>query len=255
MSVLPTGNNHSRIIVLKDFIKELDLTEEEREAFRKARSQVQTHSRLGALAGALAGGYFSKIKKFTLGISLAICMGTITLGSQIGFFTGTAAGLRTIKSLPNSQRIFEAIKDAHFRKIAQNKKQSQNQNQEQGEDVDSSALSDEFTPDGRNLGDTADEQSSWAKYRPTPTPSRQQQSSSPQHDDNNSSWDKIRANNPSSTWDKIRQNNTSEQQQQNPTFNNESSNESIPRTREDFEELRNEGKIRTNQYGDIEIIN
>lgn len=43
MSVLPTGNNHSRIIVLKDFIKELDLTEEEREAFRKARSQVQTH--------------------------------------------------------------------------------------------------------------------------------------------------------------------------------------------------------------------
>ncbi|PKY12634.1 hypothetical protein RhiirB3_424332 [Rhizophagus irregularis] len=39
--------------------------------------------------------------------------------------------------------------------------------------------------------------------------------------------------------------------QQNP----ESSNESIPRTREDFEELRNEGKIRTNQYGDIEIIN
>ncbi|CAG8453996.1 14337_t:CDS:2 [Rhizophagus irregularis] len=186
MSVLPTGNNHSRIIVLKDFIKELDLTEEEREAFRKARSQVQTHSRLGALAGALAGGYFS------------ICMGTITLGSQIGFFTGTAAGLH----------------------------------------VDSSALSDEFTPDGRNLGDTADEQSSWAKYRPTPTPSRQQQSSSPQHDDNNSSWDKIRANNPSSTWDKIRQNNTSEQQQQNPTFNNESSNESIPRTREDFEELQ-----------------
>lgn len=39
-------------------------------------------------------------------------MGTLTLGSQIGFFTGTSAGLRTIKSLPNSQRIFEAIKDA-----------------------------------------------------------------------------------------------------------------------------------------------
>jgi hypothetical protein len=41
-----------------------------------------------------------------------VCLGAMTMGGQIGFFTGTAAGIRTIKSLPNSQRIFEAIRDA-----------------------------------------------------------------------------------------------------------------------------------------------
>ncbi|GBB99776.1 hypothetical protein RclHR1_03630004 [Rhizophagus clarus] len=265
MSVMPSGNNRSRIIVLSDDIKHLDLSEEEQEAFRKAKSQVLTHSRLGALAGALAGGYFSRLKKYTLGLSLTLCVGSMVMGGQIGFFTGTAAGIRTIKSLPNSQRIFEAIKNAHFQNIPQNRKQSQNQ--EQGGDEESSALSDEFIPDNRDLGDTGDEQqSSWNYGSP---PRQHQQQSSSQHDDNNSSsWDKIRAKNSSSssTWDKIRQNNNSAQQQQKPTFNNDDSNESIPprtrgdfenipRTREDFEELRNEGKIRTNQYGDIEIIN
>ena len=45
MSIMPSGsnNNHSRIIVLEDKIKDLNLTEEERAAFRRAKSQVQVH--------------------------------------------------------------------------------------------------------------------------------------------------------------------------------------------------------------------
>ncbi|CAB5159895.1 unnamed protein product [Rhizophagus irregularis] len=189
-------------------------TEEEREAFRKARSQVQTHSRLGALAEHLLAVIFDMY-------------GNNNFGSQIGFFTGTAAGLRTIKSLPNSQRIFEAIKDAHFRKIAQIKNKVKIKIKNKVKDVDSSALSDELRlmveilviPRMNNL-----------------------------HGQNIDQRQLLRDNS----------NHLLHNMMiiiQNPTFNNESSNESIPRTREDFEELRNEGKIRTNQYGDIEIIN
>ncbi|RIA94802.1 hypothetical protein C1645_817502 [Glomus cerebriforme] len=258
MSVMPSGSNNSRIIILEDRIKEINLSEEERAAFRKAKSQVQNHSRLGALAGTLTGAYFSRIKKYSLGLSLAICFGSMTLGSQIGFVTGTAAGIRTIKSLPNSQRIFEEIKRAHLKQNIPPPRK----NQEQRDDDDqSSTLLDEFTPDNQDLTNNENEQqSSWAKYRSPQTPSRrQQQQSSSQQDDNNndsSSWDNIKAENSGlSTWDKIRQKNKIAQQQQNPTFDGESSNEIIPRTREDFEELYGEGKIKTNKYGDIEIIN
>ena len=66
-------------------------------------------------------------------------------------------------------------------------------------------------------------------------------SSAPSQDGNDykSSWDKIRA------------------KQQKPTsdrYNGESSNENLPRTREDFEELYGEGKIKTNKYGDVELV-
>ena len=54
----------------------------------------------------------AKVRKFNIGVSLAICIGSVAIGGQIGFFAGTASGIRTIKSLPNSQRIFEAIRDA-----------------------------------------------------------------------------------------------------------------------------------------------
>src|SRR5687768_1647537 len=96
------------------------------------------------------------------------------------------------------------------------------------------------------------QQSSWKKYR---SPSTPQDGNNNNND--GSSWDEIRARNSvSTTWDKIRQNNQIglKQQQQKSTSDRNydgNSNEKLPRTKEDFEELYGEGKIRTNQYGDV----
>jgi len=45
--------------------------------------------------------FLARVRKFTLGASVFLTLGSIAVGSQIGFFTGTAAGIKTVKSLPS----------------------------------------------------------------------------------------------------------------------------------------------------------
>ncbi|CAG8709099.1 10431_t:CDS:2 [Funneliformis mosseae] len=193
-----SSSKNSRFEVFEEKIKELQLSEEEQAAFRKAKSQLQNHTRLGALAGLFVGGYVSKVRKFTIGTSIAISIGSIAIGSQIGFFTGAAAGIRTVKSLPNSQRIFEIVREVqNFKKFPSRK----GREVEHEDNNKPSTFPDEFSSDNQDFNDSDEgQQSSWTNLRSPSAPS--------QDDNNGSSWDKVRAQNSgSSTWDKIRQNN------------------------------------------------
>ncbi|CAG8661352.1 17518_t:CDS:2 [Funneliformis caledonium] len=233
---MSSSSKNSRFEVFEEKIKELQLSEEEQAAFRKAKSQLQNHTRLGALAGLFVGGYVSKVRKFTIGTSIAISIGSIAIGSQIGFFTGAAAGIRTVKSLPNSQRIFEIVREVQ--KVREVEHEDNNK---------PSTFPDEFSSDNQDFNDIHEgQQSSWTNLRSPSAPSRD--------DNNGSSWDKVRAQNSgSSTWDKIRQNNKVGQQHKPTSDIYNDGNENLPRTKEDFDELYNKGKIRTNLYGDAEI--
>ncbi|CAI2162698.1 3598_t:CDS:2 [Funneliformis geosporum] len=240
---MTSNSKNSRFVVFEEKIKELKLSEEEQAAFRKAKSQLQNH-RL------FVGGYVSRVRKFTIGTSIAISIGSIAIGSQIGFFTGAAAGIRTVKSLPNSQRIFEIIREVQNFKKFPSRKGLDVEHEDNKDNNQSSNFPDEFSSDDQGFNDGGDDgqQSSWDNLRSPSTSSKD--------GNNGSSWDQIRTQNSgSSTWDKIRQNNKVGQQHK-PTsdkYNDGYSNENLPRTKEDFDELYNKGKIRTNQYGDAEV--
>ncbi|CAG8812117.1 759_t:CDS:1, partial [Gigaspora rosea] len=82
----------------------------------------------------------------------------------------------------------------------------------------------------------------------------------------NNSWNRIRTQNTTSTtWDKIRANAKIGQQKQSDNLYGSQQKSigkdderdkfvtDLPRTREEYDELRRGGKIRTNQFGDTEI--
>ncbi|KAL1925517.1 uncharacterized protein VTP21DRAFT_400 [Calcarisporiella thermophila] len=92
-------------------VKSYELSPEELRAVEKARSQVSTHTSIGTFTGALTGFLLARRKRFSPFQTFALSAGSLLIGAQIGFLSGSMAGIRTIQSLPNPDRLIRLIRD------------------------------------------------------------------------------------------------------------------------------------------------
>lgn len=116
---------------VREKIKEHNLTEQEVKAIDTARDQLQTHSKqlfewarrtmgrltchhvayTGGLTGAMAAFLLAKSKKFNPIQMLALTGGGFLMGSQMGLISGALAGVKTINTLPNPQRLINVVRE------------------------------------------------------------------------------------------------------------------------------------------------
>ncbi|CAG8675655.1 5730_t:CDS:2 [Dentiscutata heterogama] len=216
---------------------------------------------------------------------------TTLFGSQAGMVTGSIASIKLIRSSPNSQRIMEFISEMQ-QQVHPNRplptpnqppNQPPNSDDYRLENGDQTTLSDEFEKENKpqysfhqrtyddsgNSMTVTDEMVSDINANESDYSYDQPQkpfhkSSWPPQDNNSLNRDRTQ-NTTSTTWDKIRANAKIGQQkqsnnnlygsQQKPIGKDDGDRPmmDLPRTREEFDELRRGGKIRTNQFGDTEI--
>ncbi|KAL7324416.1 hypothetical protein PS15p_209610 [Mucor circinelloides] len=99
---------------VREKIKEHNLTEQEVKAIDTARDQLQTHTYTGGLTGAMAAFLLAKSKKFNPIQMLALTGGGFLMGSQMGLISGALAGVKTINTLPNPQRLINVVREVQL---------------------------------------------------------------------------------------------------------------------------------------------
>lgn len=65
----------------------------------------------GGLTGAMAAFLLAKSKKFNPIQMLALTGGGFLMGSQMGLISGALAGVKTINTLPNPQRLINVVRE------------------------------------------------------------------------------------------------------------------------------------------------
>ncbi|KAI8099294.1 uncharacterized protein BX664DRAFT_381871 [Halteromyces radiatus] len=99
-------------------IKEYELSTEEIQAIETAKKQLNRHAIIGGLGLSLASFVFGKRRQLNpLPLGLMTGAGML-IGSQIGFASGAMAGVRTIKRLPNPERLVNLVKDVQTDMLA-----------------------------------------------------------------------------------------------------------------------------------------
>ncbi|KAI8390189.1 hypothetical protein BD560DRAFT_361915 [Blakeslea trispora] len=269
---------------VREKVKEHNLSEQEVKAIDTARGQLQTHTYTGGMAGASTAFLIGKRKRFNPFQLLAVVGGGFLMGSQVGLISGALAGVKTINSLPNPQRIINMIREVQLEAMKgrmPNTPQQQINRGTQSSHVQPQLMSsrelndaqnpqDQFAPD---INQDATKELGWSDmainsqgnkgdrdmtgevdpFTRQSTEAGRQQAQQP------SRWDKIRSENlPNNTWAKIRM----EAQKSSPediakarekTANRLRENagseiEDLPRTREEV--LQRGGSSRKNQWGD-----
>ncbi|ORY94780.1 hypothetical protein BCR43DRAFT_460580 [Syncephalastrum racemosum] len=266
---------------VRDKVKEANLTQEEIAAIDKARSQLNNYATFGGFVGTTFALVLGRKKKFPPLPFAAFGVFGFLMGSQVGFVSGAMAGVKTINSLPSSQRLINLIKDAQQEIIAGRNKdpmvtrrppppagaaqQPSHHNQEQDafgqDDVYSQyeRLETGFEQEPQSHEST----SSWqARANASAGTVNEMQPRKPSAPQQPSAWDKIRAENtPSSTWAKIRSDaqkdpdamsgsrlaNARSETAKELQERSMDSFEELPRTREESEQRE---RRRKNQYGD-----
>ncbi|KAI8083910.1 hypothetical protein BDF21DRAFT_360819 [Thamnidium elegans] len=228
---------------VRDKVKEHELTEQEIKAIDKARDQLQSHSYTGGIVGATTAFLLAKRKKFNNPIQLlAVTGGGFLMGTQMGVISGALAGVKTINSLPNPQRIINVVREVQA-EIMKGKQAGIEGSSSRGaqptfkphqmtpqEIHESQSQMDEFSPDnaeyqqgGGNSAwnnrrgpsslsssrevDMTDESDPLSRKEAATTRSINQQ-----QQQQRSAWDKVRSESlPNNTWSKIRM-----EAQQNP---------------------------------------
>ncbi|KAI8344420.1 hypothetical protein BC941DRAFT_408585 [Chlamydoabsidia padenii] len=94
--------------------KEHQLTDQEIKAVDTARQQLNSHTSLGGFTGATAAFLIGKRKKCNPLQLLALAGGGFLIGSQFGLVSGALAGVQTIKTLPNPQRVVSVIREVQL---------------------------------------------------------------------------------------------------------------------------------------------
>ncbi|KAF7726412.1 hypothetical protein EC973_008746 [Apophysomyces ossiformis] len=262
---------------VRERVKEYNLTEEEVRAIDTARRQISSHTTWGGITGGSVAFLLGKRKKFTALQTLALAGGGFLLGSQMGMISGAVAGAKTIKSLPNPQRLIELVKDVQREVIMAKGHRPdgvprtvpppsiRKSNQPEPEFVEDDAvashdyarLEDGFQNDQApaTVAQPASDNQQGLSYYP-----QQRQQLGQQQQPQPNAWDKIRAENlPNNSWTKLRmeaQANRDDgskiEQSRADTAKRlrerELTVEELPRTRE---ELEQRGTARKNQWGDL----
>ncbi|KAI9361503.1 hypothetical protein BD770DRAFT_434457 [Pilaira anomala] len=227
---------------VREKVKEHELTEQEIKAIDTAREQLQTHSYTGGIVGATTAFLLAKTKKFNPIQLLALTGGGFLMGTQMGVISGALAGVKTINSLPNPQRIINVVREAQLEAMKGRQQIGTEGASNRGspptfrprqmttrEIQESQSPMDEFSPDNteyqeggnhsawnrnrdpstlNNRGevDMTDESDPLTRKEAATTRSINQQQQQP------SAWDKVRSESlPNNTWSKIRM-----EAQQNP---------------------------------------
>ncbi|SAM01941.1 hypothetical protein [Absidia glauca] len=97
--------------------KEHQLTDQELKALDTARNQLSSHGYLGGFTGASAAFLIGMRKKYKPLQLLALAGGGFLLGAQFGFVSGALAGVQTIKTLPNPQRLVSVIREVQMEQM------------------------------------------------------------------------------------------------------------------------------------------
>ncbi|KAI8352832.1 hypothetical protein EDC96DRAFT_277174 [Choanephora cucurbitarum] len=269
---------------VREKVKEHNLSEQEVKAIDTARGQLQTHTYTGGMAGASTAFLIGKRKLFNPFQLLAVVGGGFLMGSQVGLISGALAGVKTINSLPNPQRIINMIREVQLETMKgrmPNTPQQNNRgiqpNNVQPHLMSSKELSDaqnpqdQFAPD---INQDATKELGWNDMaisqqggkedanmtgEADPFTRRSDETTLRQQAQQPSAWDKIRAESlPNNTWAKIRmeaqksspediaktREKTASRLRENAGFEVEE----LPRTRE--EALQRGGSARKNQWGD-----
>ncbi|KAI8137608.1 hypothetical protein BJV82DRAFT_335870 [Fennellomyces sp. T-0311] len=261
---------------VRERVKEYNLSEQEIKAIETARRQLNTHTTLGGFTGGLVAFFLGKRKRFSPFQVFAVGVGGFLIGSQMGLLSGSLAGVKTIKQLPDPQRLVNLVRDVQ-KEMVQTRGhpmprpppvphgQPSNQNTSGGEEfsmddyndyakLESGFENDQALPpqhhQQNNQHPVTDSWSSLQNEKPSQSASRQE-----------SAWDKIRAQSaPDSTWAKLRMeaqkdpdalNNRKARDEvaKNLQERNQESFEELPRTREEAEHRG--GAVRKNQWGDV----
>ncbi|CAG8454138.1 9408_t:CDS:2 [Paraglomus occultum] len=234
------------------------LTKEETETVIKARRQLNTHSIVGLAIGSAVGYYY----------------GGAFIGNNLGAISGLLASLRTLRTLPDPNRVLAMIKEAQLRLVSKDGRKSQTQQQEDTEELMTGSEEyevDEATGElirktydgvelGKNNSRDSKPMSTWERIREQARlkqQERQNQLSKPQSEP--SSEDSYQHGGGVLL---SRENNDGFGSGMDDSYSNSDSNTgdadgakvsrvfNPPRTREELEDIERKGGIRTNQYGD-----
>ncbi|KAI9488236.1 hypothetical protein BDB00DRAFT_877622 [Zychaea mexicana] len=270
---------------VRERVKEYNLSEQEIKAIDTARQQLNTHTSLGGMTGGLVAYFLGKRKQFKPLQVFAVAAGGFLIGSQMGLVSGSLAGVKTIKQLPDPQRLVNLVRDVQKEMI-----QTRGHPLPRGptpppgagapgphgqQQMSSNATGDEFSMDDYN--DYAKLESGFENDQALPPQHPQQKQREPSTSDSwtnlqhekassrhqESAWDKIRTQNaPDSAWAKLR----GEAQKDPDALNqrkiaqardqvakslqqrSQDASEELPRTREETEHRG--GSMRRNQWGD-----
>ncbi|CAG8482535.1 5400_t:CDS:2 [Paraglomus brasilianum] len=262
------------------------LTKEETETVIKARRQLNTHSLVGLAIGSALGYYY----------------GGAFLGNNLGAISGLLASLRTLRTLPDPNRVLAMIKEAQLRLVSScafkysflfmsletgigfPQKDVRKSRTQQGDTEELMTGPDEYEvdeatgelkrktyDDGMNMGKSnsrdSKPMSTWERIREQARikqQERQHQLSKPQSEP--SSEDSFSGYNPSyqrggevpSSHENTVSNDGFGSTMGDSYGNSTSDADGVkvsrvynpPRTREELEDVKRKGGVRTNQYGD-----
>lgn len=113
---MPQQNLHAK---LKDRVEEYNLSPEEVAAIDRARGQLSSHTTFGGFIGAATGAFLGIRRRFSPWASFALAGGGFLIGSQMGLVSGALAGVRTIKTLPNSEHLINLVRDVQNEILAE----------------------------------------------------------------------------------------------------------------------------------------
>ncbi|KAI9283374.1 hypothetical protein BY458DRAFT_496339 [Sporodiniella umbellata] len=244
---------------LRERMKAEDFTEQEIQKIDQARNKLQMHTRLGAFAGATATYFLAKSKQFKPLRVLFLTGGGLIFGTQIGFLSGSLAGLKLINGLPNPQRVVNIMREIQLEtvqgKVAPTEGMRSQAPQLPQSRRPQTAVIDEFSPE---IQDTQAKEDNWENYQKPSVEKPVERHI--QMENTSSTWDKIRSQNlPNNSWSKIRseaQNNSMDESQiakaradrANRLRERSEFEQELPRTRE--EDIRRTTG-RKNQFGDL----
>ncbi|KAI9323699.1 hypothetical protein BX666DRAFT_1889512 [Dichotomocladium elegans] len=268
---------------VRERVKDYNLSEQEIQAIDKARRQLNTHTSLGGFTGSLVAFLLGKRKKFAPMQVFALAAGGFLIGSQMGLISGSLAGVRAIKELPDPQRLVNLVRDVQKEMIQARGQQGPLPRAPQPQPVPiNSDNTGSYTAHGTIDEFSADEASDYSKLSSEFENDRTDGfSNSTARQDSSSSWSKLQTeqrgvNNRDSAWDKIRAQSAPDnawaklrmEAQKDPESmdsrrlanaraetarglqeRSKQEAEELPRTREETVH-RHTGPVRTNQWGD-----
>ncbi|KAI9596008.1 hypothetical protein BDF19DRAFT_439347, partial [Syncephalis fuscata] len=243
-------------------IKEHKLTPEEEATLARIRDNSVRNVTGAGILGFASGIFYARYRRYRPFATFFFAGFAGMMGLQVGTMLSGWMARREIDKLPDSKKILQLLKEARddiIRERIQRQRRSSSgqasgpdailQNASVDRDGSDPIVGFENTNDGTTAqGGTppansdASGASSWHRVRSQNKPE--------------SAWDRLRAQQqqPSSNQNSAQNSDTANVWSEAPTSDtnmNSNSDESFPRTREDFERVRKTGHMRRNQYGDI----
>ncbi|ORX89672.1 hypothetical protein K493DRAFT_266757 [Basidiobolus meristosporus CBS 931.73] len=261
--------NQDILAVMAKHLKNHELNDEEKRAIDMARSKVRTHVTLTSLAGAGLGYILAQRKRVPRVPAMLLCGGGFLIGGQVGMVTGTSAGLSILKQSPRLNQLVRDVYDDMLRQRGITRDGSRDPNSpltpNEVPSTSNSRSNDDFKIESDSYAMSDNSRDPFDTRIPAAVSQEESQVPAPEHKE--SAWAKIRsANSPNSSWEKIRkeQSINRDSQPQRPQRDDDRQWEEpeavertapgpsdFPRTREDVDALKQSGRARTNQYGDL----